>query len=288
MTQRVALLGGRVEHSISPAMQEAGFRALGLDWRYEAIAVGEADLAPVVSGLRRDGWAGANVTLPHKKRVLELLDSAHDAAVQIGAANTIVTRRGRLHGFNTDAAGLVSDLRRLGVAIRGRPTVILGAGGAARAAAWGLAEAGAELSVLARTLSRARSWGKRWEAAFGRNLRLAPWETEAFSEVEAGSLIINATPVGMWPDVSQCPWPREVSLPSEASLYDLVYRPRPTRLVQIARAAGLEAWTGLGMLIEQGALSLELWTGMEAPRGVMRQAAVGALEVESDQFPHGG
>lgn len=269
-------------------MQAAGFRALGLDWRYEAKAVGEADLGSVVEGLRGDDCAGANVTLPHKESVVRLLDSTQSRAAQIGAVNTIVVREGRLRGYNTDAVGLVHDLRRLGVALQGRASVILGAGGAARAAAWGLAEAGVEPSVIARTPSRARSWGQRWEADFGRQLNVLPWEEPAFAAVEPGTLIVNATPLGMWPDGEACPWPQHVPLPGEACVYDLVYRPRPTRFVQLARQIDLEAWTGLGMLVEQGALSFELWTAMEAPREAMWKAAERALEVESDQVPHRG
>ncbi len=288
MTRRVALVGGRVEHSVSPAMQRAGFRALGLDWRYEAMAVEDEELVPVMRELRRDGWAGANVTLPHKERVLELVDSTHPDTAEIGATNTIVSAKGWLRGFNTDAPGLINDLRRLGVRLHGRTAVILGAGGAARAAAWGLAESGANLSVIARTPSRAGIWGRRWEARFGRQLEIMPWGGGAFAAVEPGSLVVNATPLGMWPDVVSCPWPQQVALPRQACVYDLVYRPRLTRLVLRAHEAGLEAWTGLGMLVEQGALSLELWTGMEAPRGAMWDAAERALEVESDQLPHRG
>lgn len=286
VTKKLALLGKSLEHSISPAMQQAAFRLLGLDWRYEARPVNEADLGLAVSRMRDVEWVGANITLPYKERIVELLDSLDSGAARIGAVNTIAAHDGRLVGHNTDATALINDLRRLGVALRDRPALILGAGGAARAAAWGLGWSGAQLTLIARTRSRADEWAKQWESEFGRKLPVRAWRAPSFVSLDAGSLIVNATPLGMWPRVEDCPWPDRAPFPHSAVVYDMVYRPRRTELVRRAEAAGLEAWTGLGMLVEQGAQSLELWTDLKAPRDAMWTAAMRELEVKSDQLSH--
>lgn len=286
VTKRLALLGRNLDHSVSPAMHNAAFRLLGLDWRYEVRPAEEADLALAVGQLRDAAWVGANVTLPYKERVVGLLDTVDVVAARIGAVNTIVARNGRLAGHNTDAAALVNDLRRLGVELRDRPALVLGAGGAARAAAWGLTRSGAEVAFIARTPSRADAWAEQWEAELGRKLTVRAWSGESFVGLETGSLIVNATPVGMWPKIEDCPWPDDTPFPHSAVIYDLVYRPSRTQLVRRSEPAGLQAWTGLGMLVEQGALSLELWTDREAPRAAMWTAARRELEVERDQLSH--
>lgn len=285
MKRQVALFGGQVEHSLSPAMQTAAFQELGLDWSYRARAVTAQDLAGSVSQLRQPRWAGANITVPHKERVIKLLDSLDPDAARMGAVNTILTRGSQLHGSNTDGQGLVLDLKRRGVPLRGRPVIILGAGGAARAAAWGLADAGAVLTMVARTPSRAQRWIPGLAEQSGQRIEILAWSDHSFAKARAGSLVVNATPVGMWPRSPACPWPATVALPEAGMVYDLIYRPRPTELVARAREAGLDACGGLGMLVEQGALALELWTGLGAPRLAMRAAAERALEVDLAQLP---
>lgn len=273
--KRVALLGYPLGHSVSPAMQQAAFRARGLDWRYEAREVAPEALAEAVARLREPDWAGANVTVPHKRAVLPLLDEVDERARAVGAVNTIVNRAGRLWGTNTDVEGFAADLARLGVRVAGRPAWVLGAGGAARAVAAALAGQGAQVHLLCRRAEQGQ--------ALVRDLALAavvlPWEDASFAAAPPGALVVNATPVGMAPRAEACPWPETVPLPEGAFVYDLVYNPRPTRLVARARAAGLGAADGLGMLVEQGARAFEWWTGLEAPRSVLWAAAEAALEV---------
>lgn len=265
--KRVGLLGWPLDHTLSPIMQAAAFRALGLEVRYEAMPVRREALAAAVARLRADEFLGANVTVPHKEAVIPLLDDLAPRARSLGAVNTIVQRAGRLIGDNTDAEGLKADLAAHGVQVGGRPAVILGAGGGARAAAAVCAGAGAQVRIVAR---------RREQAA--RLQVIAPveiyaWTRADFRRAARGSvLVLNATPVGMTPDSAGTPWFDDVPFPSEAFVYDLVYSPRETLLVQQARAAGLRAATGLGMLVEQGALAFELWTGKTAPRHLMRDA----------------
>jgi shikimate dehydrogenase len=280
------LLGGRVEHSISPAMQQAAFRARGLEWTYEARAVGEEGLERAVAELRQSPWAGANVTFPHKVRVIGLLDNLDAHATRIGAVNTIVAADGHLQGFNTDAEALIRDMTALGVELRGKAAVILGSGGAARAAAWGLGASGAYITLIVRTPSRGRAWLPGLERHVGRSIEILPWVDDSFARQPAGARVVNATPVGMWPKGEECPWPAHIPLPGQGVIYDMIYRPRPSKLVSRGRAHGLDAWDGLGMLVEQGALAFEHWTELEAPRRVMRAAADRALEVGLDQLPN--
>jgi shikimate dehydrogenase len=254
-------------------MQTAALQALGLaGWDYTALAVPPDGLAEAVARLRADDCAGANVTVPHKQAVVGLLDGVTPVAAAIGAVNTIVKQDGRLLGHNTDAAGLLADLYAQDVHVSKRPVLILGAGGSARAAAAALAGVGAYLRVIARRRRQVEA------------LRpLAPLEAFEWTELgwlrasDGAALIVNTTPLGMTPDIEASPWQPVVPFPPDAFVYDLVYNPPETLLVRQARAAGLRAATGLGMLVEQGALALELWTGMTAPRRTMRAAAEARL-----------
>lgn len=270
---RLVLLGYPLSHSVSPAMHNAALAALGLaGWRYEARPVPPEGLAEAVADLRAADCGGANVTVPHKQAVLQLLDGVTPVARAIGAVNTIVKQDGQLLGHNTDAAGFLADLYVHGVRLGKRPAVVLGAGGSARAVVAALAGIGAPVRVVARRPEQAEAL--RGVAA----LESYPWSPLGLLEAtDEAALIINTTPLGMTPNVSTSPWLEGTPFPPEAFVYDLVYNPPETALVQQARAAGLRAATGLGMLVEQGALALELWTGLQAPRDTMRQAAENEL-----------
>jgi shikimate dehydrogenase len=288
----LTLLGYPLAHSLSPAMHNAALAHVGLsDWRYEALPVEPARLGEAVAALRAaeyggGDYAGANVTVPHKETVLPFLDGLTPVAQAIGAVNTILKRplsgdshsalgesgpgsEGCLIGHNTDAAGWLADLHALGVTITGKPVLVLGAGGAARAAVAGCASVGASVRVFAR----------RREQAL--NLQSLISHLEVFNFTPSNlrraaadcTLIVNCTPLGMSPRANASPWLDGVPFPSDAFVYDMVYNPAETRLTRQARAAGLRAATGLGMLVEQGALAFELWTGRSAPRALMRAAA---------------
>lgn len=275
---RLGLLGFPLGHSLSPAMHSAALAALGLaGWRYEALPTPPEHLAAAVGALRSGDFAGVNVTVPYKEAVLPLLDVLTPVAQAIGAVNTVVVQREaggpvRLLGHNTDAAGLLADLRHLEVRVERKRVMILGAGGSARAAVAACSGVGAQVRVVARRREQAEAL-----EAVGR-VEFFPWTRLGLMQAsENCRLILNCTPLGMQPQTDASPWLETVSWPPRAFAYDLVYNPPETLFVQQARRAGLRAATGLGMLVEQGALALEQWTGRAAPRDVMRAAAERAL-----------
>jgi shikimate dehydrogenase len=270
--KRVFLIGSPVAHSVSPAMQHAAFRALGLDWQYELLETPKAALAPTVARLRAADCAGANVTLPYKEEVLPWLDDVTDRARQIGAVNTIVRRDGRLIGDNTDGDGFTRCLRDAGVDPRNKLVAILGAGGAARAVAVATAELGAARLVLFnRTLARAESLAAFLRAGFS-HVAIAVNDVSALVRSD---LIVNATSVGMSPREDESPMP--AAFPRGAVAVDLVYRPAETKFLRDAARAGAPTVGGLGMLVYQGAAAFKLWTERDAPVDVMRAAAETAL-----------
>jgi len=285
--KRVALLGDPVAHSVSPAMHNAAFAALHLPWGYTAIQVSAVDLPELIHQLRGPDWAGANVTVPHKVAAAGLVDQLSEAARRIGAINTIVNTQGTLVGHNTDVGGFTSDLAAHGVDVVGRTAVILGAGGAARAVAHALKSLDGRLRVVCRDPEAGRRLVSTLAVA-AEAPRVFSWTTDGFeAAAEGAALIVNATPVGTSPDIFVTPWPADLRLPRETFVYDLAFNPPETRLVAAARGAGLDACGGLGMLVEQGALAFQLWTGSPPPRGVMTAAAVAALEKQNAQISLG-
>lgn len=275
MTERVGLIGWPVEHSVSPAMHNATFEALGLDWRYDLLPVRPGELGRDLRAFVEQGYRGFNVTVPHKVEALALAQNVDAAAEAIGAANTFVVREGGgLWAVNTDAPGLWRDLNERAVAQPPAEALILGTGGSARAVAYALLTGGWRVRVLSRELERAGAFAREF-AAVG---TIAPLQRGNLrSHVAESALIVNCTPVGMWPHAAASPWPDDVSIPSGTTVYDLVYNPPRTVLMAQAEAAGARAIGGLGMLVWQGALAFELWTGQEPPLDVMRAAAERAL-----------
>ncbi|MEN8613743.1 shikimate dehydrogenase [Dehalogenimonas sp. THU2] len=270
-TRVIALIGDPVGHSVSPAMHDAAFKALGLNYIYLAFRVPVAGLAQAIEGIRGLGLAGANVTIPHKTAVLPLLDSVNSQANRIGAVNTIMNQNGRLIGYNTDASGFLAALKGGSFEPEGKKAVVLGAGGVARAAVFALGDAGASVAIVNRTAAAARKLaGETGSSVFEMT------ENGFHAALEGVSLVVNATSVGMSPDDGSTPLPATFLRPG-MTVIDTVYRPRRTRLLAEAEAAGCTVVGGLEMLVEQGALAFELWTGIPAPRQVMRQAAAEAL-----------
>jgi shikimate dehydrogenase len=271
---QISLLGYPLGHSLSPAMHAAALADAGLEnWTYTAHPVRPDGLPAAVAILRQPGLAGANVTVPHKQAILPLLDGVTPVAAAIGAVNTVVKQPdGRLIGHNTDAAGFLADLYTLGVGISGRPVLVLGAGGSARAVVAACAGVGARLRLLARRRAQADSFQSL--AA----MTVYDWTPLGLLRAcDEAALIVNCTPLGMAPNTDASPWLAGTPFPPSAFVYDLVYNPAETCLTRAAQTAGLRAATGLGMLVEQGALAFELWTGHAAPRATMRRAAEAAL-----------
>ncbi len=273
MTKITGLIGDPVAHSRSPAIHNAAFAHLGIDARYELWHTSAEDLETRVAALRSADVLGANVTLPHKRAVMALLDRIDPQAELIGAINTIVRAPdGTLSGLNTDAPAFLAELREdLGYAPEGQTAVILGASGAARAAAAALLDAGAGGLVLVnRTLERAEELLADLLAASERDpllLAVAPDDPALGDLLASASLLVNATSLGWHGD--ETPLPAE-QIPPGALVYDMVYR--PTRLLRDAAARGARTADGLGMLVRQAALAFEQWTGRPAPLDVMRAA----------------
>ncbi len=274
---RAGLLGYPLSHSVSPAMHNAAFAALELPGRYDLLETPAEELAAAVARLRLADWMGANVTIPYKARVIPLLDEIDPSAAGIGAVNTIVRDEQRLIGHNTDVTGFRVDLRSHGVEIDGDNVVVLGSGGAARAVTAALVPNTAHIKFITPLIDEAQRLIEDLIVPAGTEAQILPWEVVSFAGIEC-RLLVNATPVGMSPDVEACPWPQGVPLPAGAFVYDLVYNPAETTLMKRASAEGLGTGSGLGMLVEQGALAFELWTGETPPRRVMAAAAQAALE----------
>ncbi|GAB4537085.1 MAG: shikimate dehydrogenase [Anaerolineae bacterium] len=277
-TTLVGVMGWPVKHSLSPAMHNAAFAELGLDWVYVPLPVYPDHVGEALRGLRALGFAGANVTVPHKQAVLAHLDEVGRAAQVIGAVNTIVVRDGVLYGDNTDAAGFLASLRETGFDPAGTYCALLGAGGAARAVAHALAEAGAlQVSVYNRSFSRARDLCRDM-AKFHSSVRFEPGSLKDVASIQDDiDLLVNATSLGMWPAIEASPWPGELPIPAHLTVCDLVYNPQETLFLSQARAVGAEIVGGLGMLVHQGAAAFEMWTGRPAPLETMRAACLRVL-----------
>jgi shikimate dehydrogenase len=227
--------------------------------------------------MRRGGLQGLNVTVPHKQVILKYLDRITQEAQAIGAVNTIYKHGKELVGDNTDKDGFLKDLR-MTLSPRVGGALILGAGGAARAIAHGLCVLGWQVWICARHLNRAEDLVDALRKQGFQSISAHPLRPDELGAISPDcSLIVNATPLGMAPQTDASPWPMTIPLPNNVSVYDLVYMPEETMLTQAASKTGLRATTGLGMLIEQAALSFERWTSQIAPRGVMLQAAREAL-----------
>jgi len=286
-TRLVGLIGWPVEHSMSPAMHNAAFEALDLNWRYVPLPVRPQHIDTAVGGLAALGFRGANVTVPHKEAVFHALDrSEHPDAVAaearaLGAVNTLVVHQGAVDapiitGHNTDAAGFVGSLEAAGARLEAISAVVVGAGGAARAVVFGLIQAGARaVTVLNRNEKRAEQLAADLGDAdpAPAHLRAAPLEAGRLIETSrTADLLVNATPVGMWPREEGSIWPHGIPVPSHLTVFDLVYNPPTTEFLRQARVSGARAVDGLDMLVRQGARAFELWTGQDAPIAVMRRA----------------
>jgi shikimate dehydrogenase len=259
---RLAVLGMPIGHSRSPAIHNAAFAALGMDdeWSYEAIEVAPDQLQERVLSMPGEGFAGANVTVPHKGAALLLSDRRSEVAREIGAANTLSFREGEIWADNTDAVGLMQALPG---SAAGRRSLVLGAGGAARAVVWALTREGSEVSVWNRTPERAAQLC----AELGGVVETDP-------QAGAFDLVVNSTSVGLRGEdpFRDLPLTRRWFGHSQI-VVDLVYGHGESRLLQVAGEAGADVVDGLEVLVRQGAASFRIWTGVEPPLEVMREAA---------------
>lgn len=258
----LGLIGHPLGHSLSPKIHTAALTACGLEGEYSLFPSAPEDmqgLKDLLTRVRGGEIHGLNVTIPHKQNVIPLLDELTPTAQAIGAVNTISMHNGKLVGDNTDAPGFLADLQNFlttETRSRGeRKVLVLGAGGSARAVVYALVHTGWDVTLSARRPEQAQALASNYHLPITTDLRPLTFD-----------LLVNTTPLGMTPNVDTSPWPENLAFPKDAAVYDLVYHPRETKLVRDARAQGLPAKTGLGMLIEQAALAFEIWTGHRPPR----------------------
>ncbi len=270
-TKNLAVMGWPILHSLSPALQNAALQQAGLDYAYIALPVPPEELETAVKGLKAMNFRGWNVTIPHKSAIIPLLDEVDEPARIIGAVNTVVNTDGRLKGYNTDAAGFLRGLEEISFSPRGQIVTVLGAGGAARAVLWALLQSKTEKIVLAvRNPGKAEPLAAEFRK-YG-SIEVCHWEDASFrTHLKNTGLLINTTPLGMTPHVDCMP-PVDLSLlPKDAPVYDIIYTPAKTKLLQEAEATGHPVINGEYMLAGQGAEGFRLWTGQNPDEGLMRK-----------------
>ena len=273
---KLGLIGYPVSHSLSPKIQNAALKASGLEGEYSLYPIAPDDmpaLKALLERVRSGEMTGFNVTIPHKQNVIPFMDELTPTAPAIGAVNVIYMRGNKLIGDNTDAFGFLKDLHRFisqnqFEIVDQKSAIVLGTGGSARSVVYALLHDGWHVTIAARRFEQAQQLASQFEGAIPTELNAQTFQPANFQ------LIVNTTPLGMTPNVDQSPLPENIALLKNTKIYDLVYNPRETKLVRDARAQGLSATTGLGMLIEQAALGFELWTGHKPPKDVLYTSVV--------------
>lgn len=277
-TKVTGIIGYPLTYTLSPSMHNRAFKVLDLNFKYLPFVVGEEDVKAAIEGIRALKIKGINVTMPHKEAVIEFLDELSSEAMIIGAVNTINNDSGRLIGYNTDGTGFLRSLREESFDPEDRDTVILGSGGAAKAVAVALAQAGAKsITIVARKVEKAEEIKDRLESNFSQILvETLSFEGNLADTLSVGELIVNATPIGMKESGDLLPVPLEL-INDRHFVYDLVYAPLETALLKAAKGRGAKVASGLGMLLYQAAAAFEIWTGISAPVDAMRETLIGRL-----------
>jgi shikimate dehydrogenase len=262
-TKLCAIIGNPIEHSLSPLIHNTAFKHLKLNYVFLAFEVEQ--LREAVMGIRALNLKGVSVTIPHKVEVMDYLDDIEEVAQRIGAVNTILNQEGRLLGYNTDCSGAIKALEEK-IELRGKKVMLLGAGGAARAIAFGLKGKGADLTILNRTVKKAEVLASELNCQYG-GLELV----KSFKP----DILINTTSLGMYPEVDDIPVRKEFL--KDMLVFDIVYNPLKTCLIREAEQNGCGSILGVEMFINQAALQFELWTGKKAPIDLMREVVVEEL-----------
>jgi len=284
-TTVAGVIGWPVKHSLSPPMHNAAFATLGLDWIYVPFEVAPDAVGEALSGMRALGIRGLNVTIPHKAAVATLVDEVDDMAAALEAVNTVHNRNGRLVGYNTDGPGFLRCLQEAGHEVRGKRVALIGAGGSARSVAYAVAREGAaRLSIVARKIAPAQDLAElvRQRAGYERVVAAGLESADAQTRVTEAEIVVDSTPVGMHPKADVAPVVPASWLHEGQVVCDLTYNPRETTLLRAARSRGAMTVDGTGMLVHQGAVAFEIWTGETAPVDVMREALLGSLEAQKE------
>lgn len=274
-TKLLGVIGHPVEHSLSPVMHNAALAHLGLDYVYLPLPVKPESLGHAVAGFAAIGLCGFSITIPHKQAIVPLLSDVSEVARAVGAVNTVWRTEQGWSGTNTDVEGFLAPLRQMPRPWSDTIALVLGNGGAARAVVAGCAQLGcSEIHVVGRDAQKLAAFEQSWAGSpFAVNLRVRTWDAlpDLLSQTQ---LLVNTTPIGMDPHVERSPLSEAelAQLPGDCIAYDLIYTPRPTRLLQQAAERGLGAIDGSEMLVQQGAAALQIWLQQPAPVDVMRQA----------------
>ncbi len=274
-TKLLGIIGHPVEHSRSPLMQNAALAKLGLDYIYLPFPVQPQNLKQALDGFAAIGVVGFNATIPHKRAIIPLLSEIEPIAIAVGAVNTVVRRNDKWIGTNTDVEGFIAPLRSQDKNWSQTVAVILGNGGAARAVVAGCAQLGcASIHVVGRNLQKLKEFRDSWkDSPIQVNLQVHQWDSLP-EIIQQANLLINTTPIGMYPQVENSPVDAELftHLPKDTIVYDLIYTPSPTKFLEYAQLADKTAIDGLEMLVQQGAAALKIWLQQESvPVDVMRQ-----------------
>jgi len=271
-TRICGIIGDPIEHTLSPAMHNAAFEELNLDFVYVAFRVRRKELRDALIGARSLNVLGLNVTMPHKNAVMKYLDKIDSPARSIGAVNTILNDEGSLIGYNTDGIGALKALKEKSVNPNGKKLLLLGAGGAGKAIAFQAAQEVEELVILNRTHQKAKKLAEVLRKDFNKKINGNALSTQIIKEeLRDVDILVNATSVGMHPNIDQSLIPKS-SLRPDLCVMDIVYNPLETKLAKDAKAAGAKIVSGVEMLVYQGAASFEIWTNHSAPVKVMKQA----------------
>lgn len=270
-TRNLGVMGWPVEHSLSPAMQNAALEKAGMDYAYIALPVPSQHLEKAVEGLKALGFCGWNVTIPHKTAIMRFMDEVDSSAKMIGAVNTVVNKDGKLKGFNTDAVGFLRGLEHSNFKAAGKNAVILGAGGAARAVIWGLCQVRvSNITLGVRNPKKAEAMAELFRGYT--NVAVFNWGDEGFrNALKDAELLVNTTPLGMSPNVDGIPPVEMELLPKTALVYDIIYTPEETKLLRAAGRLGYSVVNGEYMLAGQGAEAFRMWTGMTPDENLMRR-----------------
>ena len=275
-TKLLGVIGNPIEHSLSPVMHNAAIALLGVNFVYLPLPVKSADLVKAIAGFEAIDLVGFNITIPHKQAIINLLTDISVQAQMVGAVNTVWHTDRGWRGTNTDVAGFISPLKTLSRDWSKLTPVVLGHGGAARAVITGLAELGCQsIHLVGRNPDKLAVFSQSWQdiAQINSILKIHYWDNLS-SLLPAAELLVNTTPVGMYPDVERSPVSESLmqKLQPGAIAYDLIYTPNPTQFLKLAQKQGAIAIDGLEMLVQQGAAALEIWLKQPAPVEVMRQS----------------
>ena len=275
-TKLLGIIGDPVEHSLSPVMQNAAIAELGVDYIYVPFPVKKIDLTKAITGFEAIGVQGFNITIPHKQLIIPLLSEVTNTAKMVGAVNTVWDNGSGWKGTNTDVEGFVAPLKTIARDWSQKTAIVLGNGGAARAVVAGLAELGfAAIHIVGRDRQKILDFYQTWQNVPKIAPLLKVHYTATLPELlSAADLLINTTPVGMYPHIDNSPISQELmqQLKPDAIAYDLIYTPSPTKFLRFATARGLQAIDGLEMLVQQGAAALEIWLQQPVPIDVMRNS----------------